>query len=289
MCDAQRARHGQGVDLQAADEHRVGPQRQRLEHVATTADATIEQQRTVRPHGRAHRRQRAQARGRAVQAAPAVVGDHQSRHSPRLQGGGVLGMQYTLDPDRQTALGQQPVEIRPARRLVHQALEDATLPRRESRGSRCRIAAQIGGDAIGRQPETRFQRAPAGLLYSGIEGQNDGLIARGFGTTQQVQAVFPPWLQIQLEPALRTGHFGDLLQAKGRQAAAQQAGPGRRRGARGLEFATRMHELLVGERRQKDGMRQRLTLQLQAALARAQVAQQSRIDGPVGIGRPIGL
>ncbi len=45
MRHALRPGDGEGVDLRAADEHGVGPQRQRLEHIGAPADAAVHQHR----------------------------------------------------------------------------------------------------------------------------------------------------------------------------------------------------------------------------------------------------
>ena len=85
MRHAQSPGHGQGVHLQPADEHGIGAQGQGLEGVLAAPHAAVEQQRVVRANGGAYRGQVRERGRRAVQAAPAVVGDDQAGNARGLQ------------------------------------------------------------------------------------------------------------------------------------------------------------------------------------------------------------
>ena len=285
---AQRTRHGQGVHLQAADEHGVGAQCQGLEGVGAAAHAAVQQHGVALAHGGAHGGQAMQGRGCPVQAAPAVVGDDEAGRAHRLQRAGVVGVHDALDPYGQAGLAQQPAQVVPGRGVAHGALEDAAVVRAQS-GRRGRwVGRQVGGRAVGGHHKTRLQRAAAGQLDAGVQREHDGAVARGLGAAQQGERVFSLGLQVQLEPARGAGGTRDRLQRARRQRAGHQAGARGLGGAGGGDFCLGVGQALVRHRGQQQRVGQVQPTQREPRVAAAHVAQQARHDGPGGEGGAVG-
>ena len=94
-------------------------------------------------------------------------------------------------------------------------------------------------------------------------------------------------LEIELKPAFRAGLCRHFFQCSPGQGAQHKAAVGRRRAAGDVDFALRVGQGLVGERRQQDGMRQTTAEQLQPGMALPQLAQQARPDPGALEGRAI--
>ena len=91
-------------------------QRERAEDVGAGANAAVQHYRDTPPDGLDDRRERIHRRDRAVDLAPAVVGDDDPVH-PVLDGrDGVCGVQDPLEEDRQSCSVPQECEVVPGQR-----------------------------------------------------------------------------------------------------------------------------------------------------------------------------
>ena len=59
----------------------------------------------------------------AVQLAPPMIGQHQTRYSPALTFRRVFHIEHTLDDHRKAGLPHEPVQILPARSRCHETVE----------------------------------------------------------------------------------------------------------------------------------------------------------------------
>ena len=113
--DAGLAVGGQAPEVGAADHHRAGAERERLDDVAAAADAAVEQDLDLAADRVGDRGQRAD-RGRACRRGCCRRGWRpRSRSAPIAdRAAGVVGVHDALDQERPAPLLAQPGEVRPS-------------------------------------------------------------------------------------------------------------------------------------------------------------------------------
>src|ERR1700732_4697529 len=80
-CCAILARYGSGKECRAANHHRFGAKRERLDDVCTASYASVEQYRRAVSHGVSDAWQNLKRRHGAVQRAPTVIRNRNAVHS----------------------------------------------------------------------------------------------------------------------------------------------------------------------------------------------------------------
>ena len=156
--DAGLAVGRQPPEVGAADHHRAGPERQRLDDVAAAADAAVEQHLDLVADRVDDRRQRADRRRRAVEVVAAVVGDRDRVGADLDRAAGVVGVHHALDQKRAAPLLAQPGEVLPGRLRGHHPL---AVGAEEGRRRLAPAAEVRGGRAPARRPSRRSPAASA--------------------------------------------------------------------------------------------------------------------------------
>ena len=155
-------------------------------------------------------------------------------------------------------------------RLVEQPLEDGI--------------ARVLGDPLAAQErevgEVEVARAPA--QHRGVEREDDRLAPAGLGAPDEALDQLVRGAPVELEPARRVAHRRRALLHRNRGLAREDhrhaLGSG---GARSEEVAAVARQLEHADRRQQERRRERAAEQLDAHVARRDVAEHARDDAPL--------
>ena len=115
---------GQAVDVGPADRHRVRAARHGLDDVGAVADAGVEQQCRLRADRLADRHEGVEGADRPVDLAAAVVGHHDRVDTGIERLPGIVGVQNTLEDDRQPRPVPQGRQVVPAQCRVGERVEE---------------------------------------------------------------------------------------------------------------------------------------------------------------------
>ncbi|MDT4874046.1 hypothetical protein FQZ97_1093220 [compost metagenome] len=167
-------------------------------------------------------------------------------------------------------MAAQPAHIVPGRRDGQHAVEYRAATRRQP-GQERRLGDVHRGYAV-RQGKARTLFTIAQPRYRRIHGQHQGAIARRLGALRQCQGRIPVALPVQLEPQRAGRRLGDSFQRCGGERA-EHRGAAHHPGAQGAgRLALGVKQVLVGHRRQQDGVLQIIAEQSAAGMAAAQIA-----------------
>ena len=261
-----------GPRAPAADQHRVGAEREGDRDVDAAADAAVDQHRAAAGDRVDRLGQGVGGGAHAVELAAAVVGDDDARRPVLDRERRVLGGQHPLDEDRQARTREaSSARSGPAQRRVHQ---------REGFLDRHRAAP----------PERRRRRwgprAPPGCLKP-VRGSRSRLPPRGASTVTTIASkpdvdrlvhqrpghpLVPEAVELEPAPALGGGG-GDLARPRRRQGREAHHRAGRRGGPRHRDLALRVDQPLVGDRRDQDRHRE---LRPPSSSAAASAARRAR-------------
>ena len=146
MLGARRAGGGHPVQIRPPDADRVGPQAQRLHHIAAPPDAALDQDLGPPADSPGDSGQRVQGAHGEVQLPPAVVRHHHAVRAEPDRTFGVIGVQDALDEERTVPVLAHPREVVPVQFRAHHPV---LRPQRGDRGPGAPRLDQVsGGDAL---------------------------------------------------------------------------------------------------------------------------------------------
>lgn len=276
---------GEAPEDGTADQHRAGPERQRLEHVRTAADATVDEDLALGRHGGDDLGQRVQRRYHAVELAAAVGGDDQPRHPEIGRPPGVLRGEYALEHQRQAGQRTQPGQVLPGERgvMVQRGVfgqGGVAGPALVQPGPLAVV--QVGRPDVRRQAEPIAQVALAARHPRGVDGDHQGPVAGGFGAPYEGLGDLSAAHHVQLQPQRAGRGPRGLLERLAREGAGDGERTHRTGRAGGGDLAVRMDQPVVGHRRDTDGDRHRPAEQCGAQLEVGHVDESPRTQ-PVAV------
>src|SRR5438105_831861 len=118
---------GQAIDIWTSDEHGARAQRESFEHISAAAHAAIHQNGKAIAHAVGDARQSVNGGRHGVQIASTVVGNDDARHAGFGGNGGVIGIEYAFEQQRNFGDRQQPVNIFPSEAINEQPGKGALL------------------------------------------------------------------------------------------------------------------------------------------------------------------
>jgi len=252
------------IERRPRDHHRVGSERERLQHIAPASKAAVDDERQRSADRSGDLGQHLDRRHAVIELPPAVIAQHQAVAAEVGRAPRIGHAEHTLDEELARPLPAQPRDVVPADRGVEQLRND---------GAATHCARVAGREEVGeilksRRPVTqqhlvqparmaqhveevaharlagRAVVAPIpfpGAEHVGIGGEYQRLIARGRRARHDALSRLAVAHHVELHPQPSTGLRGHILQAHRRDGAQGERNTDRRRGPCEHHITARMH------------------------------------------------
>ena len=280
--------------MRAPDQHRARAERQRLDDINPAPKAAVDKHRRFAADRLDNAGQRPDRGDRAVELAPAMIGDDDPVGAALHRLARLVRMQNAFEDERPAPKVAQPVDVMPADVRIelfeHQRAEgrhrgaravigEARRGRRAHPHEPARTAGEVH-DAARAPPQgkgravARVAVAPRHHLV--VDGEDEPVIAGRRGARGEFLGEASVLVEEGLHPfrALRRG--ADLLQARQRGMAGRIDRPEAGGGARSLDLGARPHEPGEAGRTDNDRRAELLAEQLDRLVARGCACEQRR-------------
>ena len=274
LVDARATTGHQAVEVRAADEGELRPQRDRCDDVRAVHDARVDHDRGVLADLAHHLREQVERDGRAVQLTAAVVGEHDAVYPEVDELLGVRDVLHALDDDLPRPDLPDDLEIFVADGRIHRGVEqfaDGPSRRRERRELQLGCREEVdppprAGDGVEDRADRQLRgdRESVALVSQAragdgrVDREHERVEARFGGTAHEAVGDVAVAHDVELEPVAPGGVGGldvfDRGRAERRQRERDAGGPG---SAGPRRLALRLHETREAGRRDAERQRAR--------------------------------